>query len=84
MCLDRTYCASTFSISRFLPFFSFFFQRMNSKITWIYCAEDNYHCSHIVAVLFTHCSNIVHAFKNIITVFLVFSFNKNKLYPNGP
>ena len=46
-----------------------------------------------------HCSSTVHVFKNIkngshdtiytfknyfATVFLVFSFRKNKLYPNGP
>ena len=48
--------------------------------------------------LFTHCSSTVHALKNIknrshgiihtfknyfTTVFSVFSFSKNKLYPNG-
>ena len=50
-------------------------------------------------LLFMHCSSTVHVFKNIkngshdtiytfknyfATVFLVFSFRKNKLYPNGP
>ena len=49
--------------------------------------------------LFTQCSNTIHVVKNIkngshntiytftnyfATVFSVFSFNKNKLYPNGP
>ena len=51
------------------------------------------------AVLFTHCSNTVHAFKNIkngsystihtfknyfATVFSVFGFSKNQLYLNRP
>ena len=66
---------------------------MNSKITWIYCAGDNYHCSRTVAVVFMHLiKNIkngshgtIHTFKNYFTlVFSIFSFNKNKLYPNGP
>ena len=31
------------------------------------------------------CRGTIHIFKNyFVTVFLVFSFNKNKLYPNGP
>ena len=90
---DRIYCASTFSISLFFSFF----QIMNSKITWIYYAGDNYHCLRTIAVLFMHCSSIFHALKNIkngfhgtihtfknyfATIFLVFSFSKNKLYPN--
>ena len=35
-------------------FYFLFFQRMNSKITWIYCAGDNYNCSRTVAALFMH------------------------------
>ena len=45
-----------------------------------------------VYALFIHCSRTVHGshdtihiFKNYFaTIFLVFNFNKNKLYPNGP
>ena len=89
-------CVLRVSVSAFWGFFFFFFsflflllQRMNRKITWIYCAGDRNHCSCTVAALFTHCSSIIHAFKNIkngfhstiytfknyfATVFSVFSF----------
>ena len=50
---------------------------MNSNITYEHYAGDKgtVHGSH----------GTIHTFKNyFVTVFLVFSFNKNKLYPNGP
>ena len=48
-CLDCTFCAFQFQ-----RFFFFFFQRMNSKITWVYCAEDKNQYSRTVAILFMH------------------------------
>ena len=65
-----------------LAFSDFFFPlRVNSNITWFYCAGDKKHCSCIV-----HRShNTIHIFKNYFaTVFSVFSFSKNKFNPNGP
>ena len=62
--------------------FNFFFPlRVNSNITWFYCAGDKKYCSCIV-----HRShNTIHILKNYFaTVFLVFSFSKNKFNPNGP
>ena len=38
----------------FNVFIFFYFQCMNSKITWIYCVGDNYHYSSTVVALFTH------------------------------
>ena len=61
-------------------FFLFFFQRVNNNITCEHCAGDKKHCLCIV-----HGShNTIHPFKNYFaTVFSVFNFSKNKLYPNG-
>ena len=65
----------------FSVFRLFFPLRVNSNITWFYCAGDKKHCSCIV-----HRShNTIHIFKNYFaTVFSVFSFSKNKFNPNGP
>ena len=59
----------------------FFFQHMNSNIIWIYCAGDKKYYSCTV-----HGSHdTIHTFKNYFdTIFSVFSFGKNKLYPNRP
>ena len=64
---------------RFKVFFSPL--RVNSKITWFYCAGDKKHCSHTV-----HGSHdTIYTFKNyFVTVFSVFSFSNNKFIPNGP
>ena len=65
-----------------LAFSDFFFPlRVNSNITWFYCAGDKKHCSCIV-----HRShNTIHIFKNyFVIVFSVFSFSNNKFNPNGP
>ena len=87
------YGAVWIACPRFLPFiFSFFFYAFclgRGQLLLFMCWT----------VLFTHCSSTVHAFKNIkngshstihtfknyfTTVFSVFNFSKNKLYPNGP
>ena len=58
----------------------FFPQRVNSNITWIYCVGDKKYCSRTI-----HGSHgTIHTFKNYFAImFSVFSFSKNKLYPNG-
>ena len=65
---------------RFHVFLFFFFLCVNSKLTWVHCLP-----------LFTHCLRIkngshgtIYTFKNYFaTVLSVFSFNNNKLNPNG-
>ena len=61
--------------------------------------RDKNHYSRTIVVLFTHCNNTVHAFKNIknrshdtiytfknyfATIFFVFNFSKNKFNLNEP
>ena len=61
--------------------FFFFSLRVNSKITWFYCAGDKKHC--VCTVHGSH--NTIHTFKNyFVTVFSVFSFSNNKFNPNEP
>ena len=59
-------------------FWLFFFpQCVNINIIWVHCAETKFtvHGSH----------STIHTLKNYFAiVFSVFSFSKNKLYPNGP
>ena len=89
--LDCAFCTYAFSL--------FFFQRMNCKIIWIYCARDKNYCSCTLAALFIYCSSTIYVFKNIktgshgtihtfknyfTTVFSVFNFSKNNFNPNGP
>ena len=54
---------------------------VNSNITCEHCVGDKVHCSHTV-----HGSHdTIHTFKIYFAiVFSVFSFYKNKLYPNRP
>ena len=75
-CLDSRH-DFTFTIFAFIFFFFF---NAYCNITLIYCAKDKMHCLYTV-----HGSHdTIHTFKNyFVIVFLVFSFNKNKLYPNG-
>ena len=65
--------------------FFFFLACMNNNpycsCTWIHYAGDKIYCS--CTVHRNH--DTIHAFKNYFaTMFLVFSFQQNKLYPNGP
>ena len=77
-----------------LPLF-FFFLRVNSNLTWVYCQETKI----TVHALFITVHNIVHALKNIkngshdtihtfknyfAIVLSVFSFSNNKFNSNGP
>ena len=59
--------------------------------TWVYCAEDKItiHALFITVHALKNIKNgshgTIHTFKNYLaTVFSVFSFSKNKLYPNEP
>ena len=76
-CLDPRH-VFTFAFST--NFFFVFPQHMNSNITWLHCTRDKMHCSRTI-----HESHgTIHIIKNyFVTVFSVFSFSKNKLYPNG-
>ena len=70
----------TFMLNVFFFFLSLSLSsaRMNSNITWIYCAGDKVHWSCTV-----HRSHdTIHTLKNYFTI--VFSFQQNKLYPNEP
>ena len=59
-------------------FWCFFFSlRMNSKITWFYCAGDKKHCSRVPRY-YSHIKNLF--CYNIFS----FQFQQNKFYPNTP
>ena len=75
--------------------FFYFFCFHASKEDKFYCLETIF----TIYTLFCHCNSIVHTLKNIkngshdtiytfknyfVTVFSVFSFNNNKINPNGP
>ena len=65
----------------------FFSRHVNSKITWMYFERDKVHCSHTVHTLFMGPTALFTCLKIILLQcfqFSFFSFNKNKLYPNGP
>ena len=83
--------ASTFHVFGFF----FFSLRVNSNLTWVYCAGDKIS----VHALFITVHNTIHTLKNIkngsygtihifknyfFIVFSVFSFSNNKFNPNGP
>ena len=51
---DRLHTASTFSSSRFLPFFFFFLPAFVDFGDRFYCCEQCIHCSHTVHILFTY------------------------------
>ena len=71
----------------FQAFFFFFFLRVNSKITWFYCAWDKKHYLRTVQVLFMGPMILFTHLKIILLQcfqFLVFSFSNNKLNPNEP
>ena len=55
MCLDphHVYCVCVFCF--FFFFFFFFFY------AFYFRPGDNYHCSHVITLLFTHCSNTIYA-----------------------
>ena len=75
-----------FGVYVFSPFF-FFFLLVNSKIMWFYYAGDKKHCSRTIHALFTGPTTLFTHLKIILLQcfqFSVFSFSKNKLYPNGP
>ena len=94
-CLDWAYCASAFWVSRF-HFFFFFFQRLWT-VTALFLHMDSM-CRRQSALfiepkpLYSGKKYIkngshgnIHTFKNCFaTMFSVFSFLQNKLYPNGP
>ena len=67
-----------FHVYDFCFYFLFFFNGY-CNITLIYCTKDKMRCLYTV-----HGShNTIHTFKNyFVIVFSVFSFSKNKLYPN--
>ena len=83
-------------ISRLRFFFYFFFihaqQLLGDSALFMYCSCTIYALFITVCTLFIRKKNIkngfygtIYIFKNyFVTVFLVFSFSKNKLYPNGP
>ena len=75
---------SCVSALRFHAFF-FFCSAVNSKIT-VQETKNTIHALFIYCSRTVHGSHdIIHTFKNYFaTVFSVFSFNKNKLYPNEP
>ena len=75
--------------------FFFFFLRLDSNLTWVYCQETKI----TIHALFITVHSIVHAQKNIkngsydtihtfknyfATILSVFSFSNNKFNPNGP
>ena len=68
--------ALTFCINVFSPFFFFFFCAWTVKShEFIVQGKNTIHRSH----------DTIHTFKNyFVTVFSIFNFNKNKLYPNRP
>ena len=68
--------------------FFFFPTCMNSNITWIHYARDKVHYSctvHDCSCTVHGSHDTIYTFKKFFAiVFSVFSFQQNKLYPNGP
>ena len=84
-CLTFAFCSSLF----FFLFFLFFIRSAFRDKFYYSCIIHQ--CSHTVHVLFMHLKicltshGTIHTFKNYFaTVFSIFSFSKNKLYPNRP
>ena len=84
-CLDRTL---RFVVCIFLSFFIFSFVFLTryslfrrEESLFIYCSQ---HCPvHALKNIKNKSHDTIYTFKNyFVTMFLVFSFNKNKLYPN--
>ena len=66
---------------------SFFFLRVNSNFTWIYCLSLFTHCSRIKKILKIDPTILFTQLKIILLQyfqFLVFNFNNNKLNQNVP
>ena len=77
-------CVCAFAFS---SFFFFFFEKRVSifLLSPVYCLWDSqtFFFSHFFIKNGTY--DIIHTFKNYFTIiFLVFSFQQNKHYPNGP
>ena len=62
------------------PFFFFFSLHVNSNLTWVHCS----HTIHALKNIKNRSHGTIHIFKNYFaTVLSIFSFNNNKLNPNG-
>ena len=86
-------CASTFWVSCFhFFFFNVYEHQLHHSYTWIHYAGDKVHSSQDLQPLYSKKIYIkngshgtIQTFKKyFVTVFSIFSFLQNKLYPKGP